>query len=210
VEPLLAAQLASACSVIGHLRTFPAMRHSVDWRRLRPMLGSGLAGIPVGTFLLPLISLSYFKLAVGVLLVAYCAFRLFAAHRVRLAVRRPGTERNMAAVVGFAGGVLGGLAGLSGVLPTVWASLKHWPKDEQRALFQAFNFTLLTAMLIVSAAQGLVGRRTICALIVAAPATLCGAWLGLRLYKRLDDLRFQRLVLVVLLVSGLGLVCSSL
>lgn len=115
----------------------------------------------------------------------------------------------MEAVVGFAGGVLGGLAGLSGVLPTVWASLKGWPKDKQRAVFQAFNFTLLTAMMAASAAQGLVGLRTICALVVATPATLIGAWLGFRLYKRLDDVRFQRFVLFVLLISGLGLVWSS-
>jgi uncharacterized membrane protein YfcA len=209
VEPLLAAHLASACSVIGHLTTFREMWLKVDWLRLRPMVIGGLAGIPFGTLLLPQVRLNPFKLVVGVLLVAYCTFRLLAAHRARLAVRRPGTERNMEALVGFTGGVLGGLAGLSGVLPTVWASLKGWPKDEQRTVFQAFNFMLLTAMLIASAAQGLVGLRTICALVVATPATLCGAWLGFRLYKRVDDVRFQRIVLLVLLISGLCLVWSS-
>jgi hypothetical protein len=96
------------------------------------------------------------------------------------------------------------------VLPTVWASLKGWPKDQRRVFFQAFNFTVLTAMLVASAASGLVGLASLVAVAVAAPGTLIGAWLGVRLYRRLDDWRFDRLVLSVLLLSGLVLVWSSL
>ena len=153
VEPLIAAQLASACSVLGHISTLPAIWGAVDWRRLAPMLVAGLVGVPIGTWVLPLISLSAFKLGVGMVLAAYCSFMLIAAGRVRLRVGGRGAE----AVVGLAGGVLGGLAGLSGVLPTIWASLKSWPKHERRVFFQAFNMTLLTAMLVASAVQGLVG-----------------------------------------------------
>jgi uncharacterized membrane protein YfcA len=45
---------------------------------------------------------------------------------------------------------------------------------------------------------------------VAAPGTLIGAALGLRVYRRLDDVRFDRIVLVALLLSGLALVWSGL
>jgi hypothetical protein len=112
--------------------------------------------------------------------------------------------------VGFIAGVLGGLAALSGVLVTVWASLKAWPKDQRRIFFQAFNFTVLTAMLIVSVASGQVGLRSLVALCVAAPGTFIGASLGLRVYRRLDDVAFDRLVLLVLLLSGVALIWSSL
>lgn len=205
VEPLVAAQLASACSVLGHVTALPTIWGAVDWRRLLPMLIAGLVGVPIGTWVLPLISLGAFKMGVGAVLIVYCSFMLFATGRVRLTFGGRGAE----AVVGFAGGILGGLAALSGVLPTVWASLKGWPKDERRVFFQAFNMTLLTAMLAASVVQGLVGLRSILALCVAAPGTLVGAWLGMRLYHRLDDRRFDRIVLAVLLLSGLGLVWSS-
>jgi uncharacterized membrane protein YfcA len=206
VEPLIAAQLACAASVLGHARTFPAIWPAIDWRRLAPMLMAGLAGVPIGTRILPLVSLGAFKLGLGMLLAVYCSFLLLAAGRVKIA----GGGRWAEAVIGFAGGVLGGLAGLSGVLPTVWASLKDWRKDERRIFFQAFNFTMLAAMLVVSAASGLIGSRAVTAFAVAAPGTLIGASLGLNLYKRLDDQRFGRVVLVVLLLSGLALVWSSL
>jgi hypothetical protein len=171
-----------------------------------PLIVAGLLGVPIGTQLLPYIALGVFKLGVGLVLVGYCAFMLVAAGRVRLAAGGSGAE----AMVGFAAGVLGGLAALSGVLVTVWASLKAWPKDQRRIFFQAFNFTVLTAMLVTSAVSGLVGLRSIVAFAVAAPGTLIGASLGLHIYRRLDDLRFDRVVLVVLLLSGLALVWSSL
>jgi hypothetical protein len=202
VEPLVAAQLVSAASVAGHVTMLPAIWHAIDWRRLAPMLIAGLIGVPIGTWVLPWISLAAFKSGVGWVLIVYCAFMLFAAGRVRLSAGGRGAE----AAIGLGGGVLGGLAGLSGVLPTVWATLKGWPKDERRVLFQAFNMTILSAMLVASLVQGQIGLRFLVALGAALPGTLLGVWLGSLLYPRLDDRRFDRIALVVLLVSGLGLV----
>jgi uncharacterized protein len=205
VEPLIAAQLASACSVLGHLTTLPTIWRAVDWRRLAPMLIAGLIGVPIGTWVLPFIPLNTFKMAIGAILMIYCSFMLFVAGRVQLAAGGRGAE----AAVGFVGGILGGIAALSGVLPTIYASLKGWPKVERRVFFQAFNLTLLTAMLVASLVQGLVGMRFLIALAVAVPGTLAGSWAGVRLYRRLDDRRFERVVLFVLLLSGLGLIWSS-
>jgi uncharacterized protein len=41
--------------------------------------------------------------------------------------------------IGFAGEILGGLAGLSGPIPILWASMRSWGKDERRGIFQTFN-----------------------------------------------------------------------
>lgn len=205
IEPVIAAQLASACSVIGVIATLPAVPHGIDWRRLAPALLAGLAGVPIGIVLLPHISLGMFKVTVGVVLIVYCSFMLLAAGRVRLAAGNRGAE----AVVGFAGGILGGLAGLSGVLPTIWAALKGWPKPERRVFFQVFNGTILSAMLATSLVQGLMGPRFLAALVVAVPGTLVGSRLGALLYPRLDDRGFDRIVLGLLLASGLGLVWSN-
>ena len=51
--------------------------------------------------------------------------------------------------------------------------------------------------------------RFLSALAVALPGTLVGAGLGALLYRRLDDQGFDRIVLGLLLASGLGLVWSS-
>lgn len=204
VDPIVAAQLASAGAVVGHITTLPAIWHAMDGRRLAPMLIAGLIGVPIGTWLLPSVGLHAFKLTVGIVLIVYCSVMLFAAGRLRVAAGGPKIE----AVVGLFGGILGGMAGLSGALPTVWATLKGWSKTERRAIFQAFNMTILTAMLVASLVQGLIGQRFLIALSVALPGTLVGSWLGARIYRRLDDHRYDRIVLVLLLISGIALVLS--
>lgn len=202
VEPLVAAQLVSAASVVGHVSTLPAIWSAIDWRRLAPMLLAGLIGVPIGGWILPWISLPTFKVIVGVLLIAYCTFMLLAAGRPRVRVGGPAAET----AIGLGGGVLGGLMGLSGVLPTLWAALKGWPKEERRMVFQVFNMTVLSAMLLANLVQGRIGMRFVVALGVALPGTLLGARLGSLVYRRLDDRRFDRIVLVLLLLSGGALV----
>jgi uncharacterized protein len=124
-------------------------------------------------------------------------------------VRLPPGGRAAEGAVGVASGVLGGMAGLSGALPTVWAALQGWPKEERRIAFQAFNTTILSAMLAATAAQGLIGTRLLLALALSMPATVIGGRLGAWLYHRLDDRRFDRVVLALLLLSGLVLVWSN-
>jgi uncharacterized membrane protein YfcA len=202
LEPVVAAQLVSAASIAGHISTVSAIWRDIKWRRLFPMVGAGLLGVPIGTWLLPLISVSTFRFAVGIVLTLYCTLMLFAAGRVHVAGGGKGAE----AVIGFGGGVLGGMAGLSGAMLTVWAALKGWPKEQRRVFFQAFNMLILSAMLLTSFMRGLVGVQLLLALAVGLPGTLAGAWLGIRVYRRLDDYRFDRIVLFLLLLSGLSLV----
>jgi uncharacterized membrane protein YfcA len=47
-------------------------------------------------------------------------------------------------------------------------------------------------------------------LAVGLPGTFLGARAGQHLYRRLDDRRFDRIVLVILMLSGLGLIARSL
>jgi uncharacterized membrane protein YfcA len=58
--------------------------------------------------------------------------------------------------------------------------------------------------------QGMIERTSMVALALALPGTLAGNWVGVMLYRRLDDMRFDRIVLGVLLVSGCGLIWSGL
>ncbi len=46
--------------------------------------------------------------------------------------------------------------------------------------------------------------------LIGLPALLAGSWLGLRLYSRLDETGFRRVVLVLLLASGLALAAPAL
>jgi hypothetical protein len=46
--------------------------------------------------------------------------------------------------------------------------------------------------------------------LIGLPAVLLGTWLGLKLYGRLDEAAFRKVVLIVLLVSGVVLAVPRL
>lgn len=201
LPPVPAAQLVSATSVAGHLLTLPMVWSSIAWRKLAPMVLAGLAGVPIGIYLLPRTDPATFRLAIGALTVVFAFGMLLATRRVSL----PRGGRTSEAIVGFLSGILGGVAGLSGILPTAWTALGGWAKDERRVAMQAFNMTVLSAMLVASFLQGLMGLHLLMLLAVALPGTFLGSRVGSALYRRLDDRRFDRAALVLLLLSGLSL-----
>jgi uncharacterized protein len=114
------------------------------------------------------------------------------------------------AVVGFAAGILGGLAGLSGPLPILWASVRGWTKDQRRGVFQIFNGTVLGAALLLQIANGFVKQEVYWLALIALPGTLIGSWIGARIYRALSDRNFYDLVLGLLFLSGLALLWSSI
>lgn len=209
LPPPVAAALAAAAGVAGQVQTIHLVWHAVRWQRVLPFIGAGLVGVPLGTLVLPLIDVRVFKLLVGAVLVIYCGFQLVAARLARSGLSAAGGWP-ADLLVGFGGGVMSGLAGLSGPLPIMWATFKPWARDEKRALFQTFNATILTATVYSSLASGLLPREFWTALLITIPATFVGVRIGAAIYRRLDDRRFDRVVVAMLLTTGVGLIVTSL
>ncbi len=108
--------------------------------------------------------------------------------------------------IGVLNGLLGGLTGLGGVISTIWVQLGGGPKDAQRAIFQPVLFVTMTMTTLTFAASGHLFNADILKLfLLGLPALLLGLWVGVRLYGRLDDAGFRKLILLLLLVSGLSL-----
>jgi hypothetical protein len=206
LPPGTAVPLVLICSIIAQTSTLPSIWRSIDFKLVWPFLLGGLAGVPLGTMLIAYADPRLFKLYIGVLLLVFPAALYF--HRRPMALRFGGKVADTG--IGFAGGVLGGLAGLSGPVPILWASVRGWGKDERRAVFQTFNWTILTAALCMQAGTGLITRETMWLALLILPATIGGAWLGARAYHALSDGDFRDVVLGLLFLSGVTLVWSSL
>jgi len=205
LPPSLAVPLVLICSVVAQTATLPKLWRSFDFSLVWPFIVGGLAGVPLGTLLIAHAEPRMFKLGVGIFLLVFPTALYF--NRTPMAVRFGGKIAD--AGVGFAGGILGSLAGLSGPLPILWASVRGWGKDERRGVFQTYNWAILFAALCLQAATGLVDPKVLWLALVAFPGTLLGAFLGARVYHALSDRNFADVVLALLIVSGIGLLWSS-
>jgi uncharacterized membrane protein YfcA len=201
LAPIQAVPLILATGIVIHFISLAYLRRHVDFYRLWPFLVGGAMGVPFGAWLLRHSEPEPFRMAVGVVLVGYSAVALVGS---RLSVVRVG-GRGADGAVGLIGGLLGGYAGLSGVVPTIWSGLKGWGKDTQRGVYQAFILAMHGMALAWLASAGVLDERLLTRFLWCLPVLALGTWLGLKLYQHVDERRFRQLILVLLLCSGAAL-----
>lgn len=178
------------------------LRRAIRPGRVLPFMLGAAAGVPLGVAVLGWVSPAAMRVGVGVLLVVY---GLHGLARPRLPAVTAGGGA-LDAVIGCANGVLGGATGLSGVVTTVWCGLRGWPRDEQRAVFQPVTVATFVMIVLWLGGAGMIRTDTAILFALGLPAVLAGTWLGLRLYGKVDEDGFRRIVLALLLVSGLALI----
>lgn len=198
LTPLQTASLIIAFGLIVQGYSVWKLRGALDWRRLWPFIFGAALGVPVGVTILTWGDPGDVRVGVGVVLVLYSLFALSRPALGPLKVPGAGVD----GVVGFLNGVLGGITGLAGILVTVWCGLRGWPKDVQRAVFQPVAVATFLMGALWIGTKGAFSAETIKLFLIGLPALFAGTWLGLKLFGRLNDAAFRKIVLVLLLVSG--------
>lgn len=206
INPVIAAALVVICSIVAQLQSLYTLRRELNWHRLWPFLVGGVMGIPLGVAALNSIDINALKLALGMFLAVYCGLMLWIKHAPQISAG----ARVGDGVIGFGGGVLGGLSGLSGPLPIIWCGLKGWSADAQRAVYQPFNLAVLSLTLGAYAVNGMLTKPVWTFALACIPATLTGVYFGVRTYGHVDEAQFKTIVLGLLLLSGVTLVVTNL
>jgi len=181
------------------------LRHSLTWRNVAPFIIGGTIGVPIGTMLLTYVDPAHLRSGVGLLLVLYGIYGL----------AQPAFKPLQAGVaadggIGFLNGLLCGLTGFPGFIITIWCQFRGWTKDVQRAVFQPVMLAAIVVTAISLSFTGAVTAETVKLYLLGLPALLAGLWLGFKLYGKLDEAGFRRLVLVLLLLSGVSLIARPL
>ncbi len=206
LDPKLAATLSVFGALTGQLLAAFTVRRGFNLKTLLPFVLGGLAGIPVGVCLLPMLDTNWLKAILGTLLVLWCPAMLLSPQLPRVTAGGRAAD----GVVGFAGGIMGGLGGFTGTLPTLWCTLRGYERDVQRSVVQNFNLSMLLVTMGTYVGTGIVTREMLPMFAIVAPAMLIPTLLGTRLYIGISDLRFRQIVLSVLTVSGIALLASAL
>ncbi|MDR4305404.1 sulfite exporter TauE/SafE family protein [Chelatococcus sambhunathii] len=199
-DPLLTTALTVTCGTLLQFVTIWPFRKEFDRGRLAPFILGAAIGVPLGVAVLSSVDVPKLKIAIGLGLVIYGTYAILAPTLPRV----NGGGRKADAAVGFAGGVLGGIGGYSGVLPTIWSQLRGWPKSTARAVYQPY---ILFANFLSIALIGAVAfdSRGAWLFLLSLPALALGGWAGMAIFSRLDERLFRKFLAGMLLASGLML-----
>jgi uncharacterized protein len=197
LPPAQAVPLMMVCSVLVQSISLVSLRRQIQWRGSAPLIAGGLCGLPPALYVLLTADATLIRIAFGMLLAAYAAYML-----LRPAIRPLRETGDGDAAVGFAGGLIGGVTAMPGAVPTVWYDLHGLGKDRQRGLVQPYIAAMQIAALAFLWAHGGLAETLLEQVISSLAPLGAGALVGIALFGRVDDALFRRLLLSVLLLSG--------
>jgi uncharacterized protein len=214
VPPKLGVPLLMTLSSVNQLLSLRQLR--ADLRPLRewwpegpaPYLLGGLLGVPLGLSILHILPTVELMAIFGGFLVLYATYSILKPEGLYIE-RRNGWPA--AALVGMAGGVIGGFTAFPGATVVVWSGLRRHSKAQSRSIVQPY---ILGLQLVSLATLALGHPETFsptywALLMVTVPIVLPCTLLGVELYELLSDLNFRRLTFMLLGTSGVGLLIKA-
>jgi uncharacterized protein len=197
LPPLQTATLTIGYGLIVQGYGFWKMRHAFDWRKVWPYIAGGIPGVALGVQVLRFANPAYLRAGIAVFLMLYAIYSLT---RPAIGPFKGGVAAD--AVVGVFSGALGALAGFPGIIVVIWCTMRGWPRDVQRGVFQPVSVAMLAMSATALAATGSIAAGTVVLFLLGLPALALGTWAGFALYGRIDDETFRKIVLWLLLAAG--------
>jgi hypothetical protein len=111
-------------------------------------------------------------------------------------------------LVGVLNGALGAATGLAGIVVVIWSSMRGWKPDEQRAVFQPPGVASFLMCLLAFGGTGVITAETARLLVIRLPCLLLGTFAGWSPYGKLNEAAFRKVVLWLVLGSGIALIVS--
>ncbi|MES0862518.1 sulfite exporter TauE/SafE family protein [Ruegeria sp. SCPT10] len=207
LPPVTSVAIVALMSVLAGLQGLWIVRADIlaQPRRLLRFLVPGLIGVPLGLALLNQIDAGTLRIGVAAFLILYGGYFGFRATLPAFERRTPWLDSG----VGLTGGILGGAAAVSGAIPAMWLSLRPWTKSETRAVLQPFNVVILSTTIFLLFVKGAYDGTAVKALLVTVPCGLIAAQIGIMVFRRLSDTGFRRLLILLTLLVGLGVMASE-
>ncbi|WP_371228433.1 sulfite exporter TauE/SafE family protein [Roseovarius sp. 2305UL8-3] len=207
LDPVRAVAIVAFMSVLVGLQGLWIVRSEIraQPKRLLRFVLPGLLGVPIGLALLEMIDAGTLRIAVAALLILYGCYFGFRASLPSFSRHTPWID----SLIGFTGGFLGGAAAVSGAVPQMWLSIRPWTKSETRAVLQPFNVTILSTTVCLLFFQGAYDHTTLSALLITVPCGLIAAQIGITVFGRLSDTTFRRLLIILTLMMGIGIMVSE-
>jgi uncharacterized protein len=194
--------LQTAAPLVGlmaaAIASFMALRdwRHINFRETRQLVLSSAIGIPAGLVLLKIVPAETMTHGMGVLLIIYGLYTLFAPSWNGL--KHPAWVY----IFGFVAGMLGSAYNTSGPPVVIYASTRGWSPQQFRATLQSFFFPMSLMIILSHALSGLWTPVVLLMFIASLPVILIAFGVGNYASRFIPPEQFGRLVRVGLCVLG--------
>lgn len=180
-------------------------RRSIKWSVCLPLAALVIAGSIPGIFFLKNADTGIIKIIFGVVIIVIGLEMLLREFQTKKAKQ----SKVVLAVIGIMSGLLCGLYGIGALLGAYVNRVTDNSKEFKANIcivFLAEN----TFRIILYAAWGIITFDILKQVIVLVPAMLIGLWLGMLSSRVLDERIVKKIVIIMLMVSGIALIVNNL
>jgi uncharacterized membrane protein YfcA len=215
LPPILGTPLLQSLSTANQLVSIGELKQDMPktftqfWQGPGPYILGGLAGTPIGVWLLTHLPAAQLMLIFGSILLLYSLYSLFRPATFKI---NGGGSSIAGVIVGFLGGTLGGFTAFPGAAVVVWSSLRNIPKEKNRAIVQPYIVVgqIYSLSLLAWLHPNVFSHQYWILLAILVPAVLPGTATGVAIYKRISDINFKRITYFCLGLSGAVLLLKVL
>ena len=173
---------------------------SLQFKTMLPLIFASWLSVPLGIFLLRRLDEAFALPLLGIIIAGYALYSLVGLKFPAL------SGRSWAYAAGFLGGLLGGAYNTPGPPVIVYASCQDWERDVFKGNLQAFFIQNSMIVVLGHLASGSFTPEIWSLFWRSLPWLVTGILLGLSMDRWINPELFRKIVLVLLVVTGLRLV----
>jgi uncharacterized membrane protein YfcA len=194
--PMVAAQAV----VLAGWMLYGLRRH-LRKRIALPILVGLPLGLPLGVYLLHVLSEESIRKLLGSVVLLYALWSIVQASGTTSVLRSDA----WGLVAGFLSGIIGGAILASGPIIVIYLTLRGLRKEEFKATFLLWSVVQSCLLIPFYTMAGMLTSKVFFWGAMALPFSGVGILLGVRLFERVQEQAFYRLVIVLLALSGVHL-----
>lgn len=179
------------------------LRKQVVWSDMLPIIPFSFIGVVAAVWLLVNVDANRLITALGIFVLLYSMYSL-----LPLPIHAGG--RKWAIVAGLGGGAVGALFGTGGPFYVVYLKMRQLNKSQFRATIAMIFLVDGGARMTGYALHGLYTPQVLLLVLMLFPVLFAGMYVGHHLHIKIDQHRFNQVISVLLMVSGVVLIVKSM
>ena len=180
-----------------------SLRKQVSWKIILPLIPFSFLGIFIAIWLLSTVDARILVFCLGLFVLLYSLYSLSSIQDFK-------QSRYWTIFCGGFGGLVGALFGTGGPFYVVYLKTQKLNKSQFRATIASIFFIDGGARIFGYASGGLYTPQVLSLVLVLFPVLLAGMYVGHHLHIKIDQKRFNQMISIMLMVSGIMLMLKAM